>query len=56
MPDFNTMNGHMAVVKLLLAKEDIHTDVTDHYGCTPRLLAAENGHELIVELIDGLMF
>jgi ankyrin repeat protein len=44
-------NGHDAVVKLLLAKEDVDPNSKGPYDQTPLLIAAENGHEAVVKLL-----
>ena len=45
-------NGHEAVVKLLVEREDVKADSTDTtYGQTPLSRAAENGHEAVVKLL-----
>ncbi|KAL8991286.1 MAG: hypothetical protein Q9169_007903 [Polycauliona sp. 2 TL-2023] len=43
--------GHQAVVRLLLAQDDIEADAKDHLGQTPLARAAELGHEAVVELM-----
>jgi len=43
--------GHEAVVKLLLAREDVNPDRPDDFGRTPISLAAERGHEAVVKLL-----
>ncbi|KAI9783263.1 MAG: hypothetical protein M1839_004103 [Geoglossum umbratile] len=46
------MNGHEAVVKLLLATEKVGEDPMDsEYGRTPLSWAAMNGHEAVVRLL-----
>ena len=47
------MNGHEAVVKLLLEKgADVESeDAKFGMGYTPLLLAARNGHEAVVKLL-----
>lgn len=45
--------GHEAVVKLLLEREDVHADPKDHQYRTPLMWAAEGGHEAIVKLLSG---
>ena len=45
------MNGHEAVVKLLLNRDDVTINVQNQYGETPLSLAAKNGHQAIVKLL-----
>jgi len=48
------MNGHEAVVRLLVRREDVDADSKDdQYGQTPLTWAAENGHEAVVRLLVG---
>jgi len=47
------MNGHEAVVELLLGHEDINPDGPDNSGRTPISWAARNGHETVVKLLLG---
>ena len=50
-------NGHEAVVKLLLAKDELDLNSEDEDGCTPLFHAAKNGHEAVVKLLlakDGI--
>ena len=50
-------NGKEAVVKMLLAKDDVDPDSKDFSGRTPLRWAAENGHEAVVKLLlakDGV--
>ncbi|MCJ1255063.1 hypothetical protein MMC24_002879 [Lignoscripta atroalba] len=44
-------NGHEAVVRLLMTRDDVEADSRDQYGRTPLSLAAENGHEAVVRLL-----
>jgi ankyrin repeat protein len=44
-------NGHEAVVKLLLTRDDVKANSRDWMGQTPLSFAAENGHETIVKLL-----
>ena len=44
-------NGHEAVVKLLLSRDDVAADSQDEDGRTPLSWAAENGHEAVVKLL-----
>ncbi|KAL8756771.1 MAG: hypothetical protein Q9184_004385, partial [Pyrenodesmia sp. 2 TL-2023] len=45
-------NGHEAVVKLLLARDDVEADSKDiYYSQTPLSWAAENGHEAVVKIL-----
>ncbi|RPA92093.1 ankyrin, partial [Choiromyces venosus 120613-1] len=45
-------NGHEAVVKTLLAREDVNPNTPDtEYGQTPLCWAAENGHEAVVKTL-----
>ena len=46
-------NGHEAVVKLLLGRDDVAADSQDTYGQTPLSWAAEKGHEAVVKLLLG---
>jgi Ankyrin repeats (3 copies)/Ankyrin repeat len=44
--------GHKAVVKVLVARDDVAADSKDNeYGQTPLSWAAENGHEGVVKLL-----
>ncbi|RYP26030.1 hypothetical protein DL768_011840 [Monosporascus sp. mg162] len=43
--------GHEAVVKLLIERGDVKTDLKDNYGRTPLSWAAEGGHETVVKLL-----
>ena len=45
------VNGHEAVVKLLLSRDDVAADSQDKNGQTPLSLAAKNGHEAVVKLL-----
>jgi len=47
------MNGHEAVVELLLGRKGINPDRPDNSDQTPMSLAAENGHEAVVKLLLG---
>jgi ankyrin repeat protein len=44
-------HGHDAVVKMLLARDDVEVNSKDPYGGTPLLRAAANGHEAVVKLL-----
>ena len=44
-------NGHEAVVKLLLSRDDVAVNCWDQYARPPLLLAIQNGHEAIVKLL-----
>jgi len=44
-------NGYEAVVKLLLATCNADVDLKDRNGQRPLSLAAQNGHEAVVELL-----
>ncbi|KAI9781824.1 MAG: hypothetical protein M1816_002174 [Peltula sp. TS41687] len=44
-------NGHEAVVKLLVERDDVDADSRDNSGPTPLSGATENGHEAVVELL-----
>ena len=44
-------NRHEAVVKLLLARDDVDVNSRDDNGTTPLLDAAEYGHEAVVKLL-----
>ncbi|KAL8901819.1 MAG: hypothetical protein Q9207_005011 [Kuettlingeria erythrocarpa] len=43
--------GHEAVVKLLLARDDVEVDWEDKQGQTPLSWAAQDGHEAVVKLL-----
>ncbi|KAF5616930.1 ankyrin protein [Fusarium sp. NRRL 25303] len=45
--------GHLEVVRILAEQStaNIAIDKDDHYGCTPLILAARNGHKTIVEYL-----
>ena len=46
------VNGHEAVVKLLLSRDDVAADSRDNRdGRTPLFWAARNGHEAVVKLL-----
>ncbi|RPA98367.1 ankyrin [Choiromyces venosus 120613-1] len=45
-------NGHDAVVKTLLAREDVNSNTADTYFCrTPLCWAAKNGHDAVVKTL-----
>jgi ankyrin repeat protein len=44
-------NGHEAVMRLLVEREDVDTDSKDNNNRTPLSWAAENGHETVVRLL-----
>ena len=44
-------NGHGAVVRLLLARDNVEVNSMDHYGMTPLSVAALNGHDAVVRLL-----
>ena len=44
-------NGHEAVVKILVARDDVEVNTTDSEGRSPLLQAAEEGHEAVVKLL-----
>jgi len=46
-----TSNGYKAVVKLLLAWDNIDLNSKDKFGATPLLLAAEYRSKAVVELL-----
>ena len=45
------MNGHQAVVKLLLDRDDVAVNILDPYGDTPLLCAVKKGHEAVIKLL-----
>ncbi|KAG9505106.1 hypothetical protein J7337_002072 [Fusarium musae] len=47
--------GHLGVVRFLVERSTVNIaiDKSDHYGFTPLLLAARNGHETTVEYLLG---
>jgi ankyrin repeat protein len=47
------MNGHEAVVKLLLAEDGVDPDPKNDYGMTPLSLAVSNGHEAVVKSLQA---
>jgi len=48
---YAAMEGQEAVVKLLLAWDDIDANLKDRHGQTPLLYAADRGHEAVVKLL-----
>ena len=42
---------HEAVVKLLVARDDVEVDSKDEAGRSPLSYAAENGHEAVVKIL-----
>jgi Ankyrin repeats (3 copies)/Ankyrin repeats (many copies) len=44
-------NGHEAVVRLLVDRDDVEADSKDRYDQTPLSWAAANGHEAVVRLL-----
>ncbi|KAJ5346225.1 ankyrin repeat-containing protein [Penicillium brevicompactum] len=44
--------GHEAVVKLLLATDDVDAYLKDSNGWTPLLRAAQEGYKAVVELLQ----
>jgi ankyrin repeat protein len=46
------MNGHEAVVKLLLATGNVDLDSKSNSGWTPLSWAAARGHEAMVKLLE----
>lgn len=45
------LNGHEAVVNLLLETGRANVEAKDNFGDTPLSLAARNGHEAVVQLL-----
>jgi Ankyrin repeats (3 copies)/Ankyrin repeats (many copies) len=48
---YAAVDGHEAVVKLLLARADVEINSKSEYGRTPLSYAAENGHETVIKLL-----
>ncbi|KAF8458748.1 hypothetical protein BDZ91DRAFT_800171 [Kalaharituber pfeilii] len=48
---YAAMEGHVALVRLLVDREDVDADLKDNYGGTPLSWAATRGHEAIVRLL-----
>ena len=48
---YSTREGHLAVSKLLINRNDVEVNTRDEKGQTALSLAAENGHETIVNLL-----
>lgn len=46
-------NGHEAIVKLLVEREDIEPDSKDNLGRTRAVLGGKDGHEAVVRLLVG---
>ena len=46
-------NGHEAIVKILLYRDDIDPNKLGEEGRTPLFLAACNGHEGVVKILLG---
>ncbi|KAF8421786.1 ankyrin repeat-containing domain protein [Tirmania nivea] len=46
-----TANGHQAVVRLLLERNDVDVDAKDNSGWSPLSLAAMSGYEAVVRLL-----
>ena len=44
--------GYEAVVRLLLARDDVEADLQDNGGITPLSYAARQGHEAVVRLLE----
>jgi ankyrin repeat protein len=47
------VNGHEAVLKMLLARNDVEVDPRDESGQTPLWHAAREGHEAVVKMLPG---
>jgi ankyrin repeat protein len=45
------VNGHLAIVKLLLATGKINVNAKDKYNWTPLSCAIEEGHENLIKLL-----
>ncbi|PNY26502.1 Ankyrin repeat domain-containing protein 50 [Tolypocladium capitatum] len=48
---YAALNGHAAIVELLLAIENVEADQKDNVGQTPLSLAASTGYSAVVELL-----
>jgi len=48
---WGAQNGHEAVVRMLLAQDDVDVDLKDNNGRTPLSWATENRHEAVVRLL-----
>jgi ankyrin repeat protein len=46
--------GHIAIVQLLLARDDVEVNCEDRHGRTPLWRATWEGHEAIVGLMQEL--
>ena len=49
-----TMNGHLAVVKLLFEHDEVSLDISDLSGGAALELAASHGHTKVVDLLPHL--
>ena len=50
---WSVLNGHEGIVKLLLERKDVNPNSSSKSGQTPLMLAAEYGHQRVVELLQA---
>jgi ankyrin repeat protein len=50
-PTAPPLNGHVGVVRQLLALDNVHPNTKDEDGWTPLMIAADKGHESVVRLL-----